>query len=210
MADEDNKRNRISTKVAMVDTLTCNVLLDPVVDSECEDIDFDREDIDSEYEEIDLECEDCDLERKDFDLESGEDINFEDKDISDGYEDTIKELGVVPLLPTSNARDQRPQSPQYSAGCVWTQEDWSCSYDAVFMAFWSLYKQSSPSWRNDWLQRAPEWNIPLGDNFNHLIILTLGTNPSFPVWYIANTLEVNGQCSCDIPIWYIASTFRIF
>ena len=40
--------------------------------------------------------------------------------------------------------------------------------------------------------------------------LTLGTNLSFPVWYTANTLQVNGQCSCDIPIWYITSTFRIF
>ena len=42
---------------------------------------------------------------------------------------------------------------------------------------------------------------------NHLI--TLGTNLSFPVWYIKNTLQVNEQCSCDIPIWYITSTFRI-
>ena len=41
-------------------------------------------------------------------------------------------------------------------------------------------------------------------------VFSLGTNLSFPVWYIANTLQVNGQCSCDIPIWYIASTFRIF
>lgn len=39
------------------------------------------------------------------------------------------------------------------------------------MVFWSLYEQSPPRWCNDWAQSAPEWNIPLGNNFNHLIIL---------------------------------------
>ena len=51
-------------------------------------------------------------------------------------------------------------------------EDWSCPYDAVFMVFWVLYEQSSASWRNDWVQHAPDWNIPLKNNFDHLVILT--------------------------------------
>jgi hypothetical protein len=39
------------------------------------------------------------------------------------------------------------------------------------MVFWSIYEQSTPRWRNDWVQRAIEWNTPLGNNFNNLIIL---------------------------------------
>ena len=39
------------------------------------------------------------------------------------------------------------------------------------MSFWSLYEQSSVGWRNDWILYAPDWNIPLGNNFDHLIIL---------------------------------------
>ena len=78
-------------------------------------------------------------------------------------------LGIVPPQPTRSADDG--QLPPNLAGCVWVGEDWSCPYDAVFMAFWSLYKQSPTHWRNDWKQFAPEWNGPLGDNFDHLLIL---------------------------------------
>ena len=42
------------------------------------------------------------------------------------------------------------------------------------MSFWSLYKQSSTGWRDDWKQHMPDWNTPLGNNFDHLIIL-MGT-----------------------------------
>lgn len=81
----------------------------------------------------------------------------------------ITELGIVPPRPNCSTRGQQP--PPYTAGCVWTKEDWSCSYDAVFMAFWTLYEQSPPSWRDAWVRLAPEWNTPLGQNFDHLILL---------------------------------------
>jgi hypothetical protein len=106
---------------------------------------------------VDSECEDSDLEDEDGDEEPLE-LNRQ----------VTVELGLVPPRPSCDTGDRQPP---YTAGCVWTEEDWSCSYDAVFMAFWSLYEQSSPGWRNDWVRLTPEWNIPLSDNFNHLILL---------------------------------------
>ena len=57
----------------------------------------------------------------------------------------------------------------FQAGCVWTELDWSCAYDAVFMVFFAIYLQSSPGWRGDWRQQAPEWTIPLADRFDLLL-----------------------------------------
>ena len=39
---------------------------------------------------------------------------------------------------------------------------------------------------------------------------SLGTNLSFPAWYIANTLHVHGQCTHAAPTQCITSTFNIF
>ena len=78
------------------------------------------------------------------------------------------DLGIIPPVPTHQTEDQQPQ---YLAGCKWTSENWSCPYDAVFMSFWSIYKQSSPHWREDWVECSPDWNGPLGNNFDHLILL---------------------------------------
>ena len=78
-------------------------------------------------------------------------------------------LEVLPPQPARRVGGQRP-SP-YTVGCVWTKENWSCSYDAAFMVFWSLFEQSPPSWRDDWVRHAPDWNAPLRNNFNHLILL---------------------------------------
>ena len=39
------------------------------------------------------------------------------------------------------------------------------------MTFWSLYRQSPVDWRDSWKQYAPEWNGPLSNNFDHLILL---------------------------------------
>ncbi|KAF9779018.1 hypothetical protein BJ322DRAFT_1113877 [Thelephora terrestris] len=117
-----------------------HISLDPVVDSECEDIG----------------CE-------------GEDADEGDEELMESNHAFAVKLGVVPPRSTRDAGCQLP-SP-YTAGCTWSREDWSCSYDAVFMAFWSLYEQSSQNWRCNWRERALEWNGPLGENFDHLIIL---------------------------------------
>ena len=51
---------------------------------------------------------------------------------------------LVPPPPTCGAGGQQP--PPYTAGCAWTAEDGPCSYDAVPMAFWSLYGQPHTAW----------------------------------------------------------------
>ena len=57
----------------------------------------------------------------------------------------------------------------FRAGCVWTRPDWSCAYDAVFMAFFAIYWQSSPAWRDDWRRQSRDWTAPLTDHFNTLL-----------------------------------------
>jgi hypothetical protein len=53
------------------------------------------------------------------------------------------------------------------------------------MSFWSIYEQSSAGWRNDWTQDSRDWNVPLGNNFNHLILLadTPVTAPDQFTWF---------------------------
>lgn len=80
------------------------------------------------------------------------------------------ELGIIPPIPTPRTEDQQPQ--RYIAGCKWDSEDYSCPYDAYLMCFWSLYEQSSATWRNEWIRHSENWNIPLSNNFDHLILLT--------------------------------------
>ena len=63
----------------------------------------------------------------------------------------------------------RERSLPFQAGCVWVKSDWSCAYDSVFMAFFVIYWQSSPVWRGDWRQQAPEWTTPLADRFDLLL-----------------------------------------
>jgi hypothetical protein len=55
--------------------------------------------------------------------------------------------------------------------CVWIREDWSSSYDAISIALWSLSEQSSEGWRSDLINCAPNRNVPLGGNLNHLTTL---------------------------------------
>jgi hypothetical protein len=144
-----NGRSHIVTE----DHLAHPVSLDRfVVDSECEDTDS------TEYEDIDPEDED------------GSPNGSGGKELVEHNRRLTIKLGVVPPQPTGSTRGQRPMP--YDAGCIWTEDDWSCSYDAVFMVFWSLYEQSPSRWRKDWVELSPEWNVSLGNNFNHLIILT--------------------------------------
>jgi len=150
-------------------TLAYDILLDSVINSEDEEIDLDREGTGSRGEGTSSEGEGigtCDEEDGE-ELEDGqnEEEGEEPAEPNCGF---IIHLGVVPPRPIRRAGDQRPLP--YTAGCVWT-EDWSCPYDAVFMAFWTLYEQSLGSWRDDWVQHVPDWNVPLKNNFDHLIIL---------------------------------------
>ena len=64
-----------------------------------------------------------------------------------------------------------PSLPQIEAGCAWDRDNWSCSYDTVFMSFWSVYKKSSPGWRDKWRQQAPEWNEFFGAAFDSLLTI---------------------------------------
>jgi hypothetical protein len=143
------------TDVIMEDALAHDILLDSVANSEDENSDpEDDSDIDIEGEE-ELEI---------WESQEGDGIPAE---FNHGFSGA--ELGIVPPQPTPRTADQHTQ--RYTAGCMWTAENWSCSYDAVFMAFWSLYEQSSTSWHDDWMRFAPDWNGPLGNNFDHLILL---------------------------------------
>ena len=37
------------------------------------------------------------------------------------------------------------------------------------MVFFTIYWQSSPSWRSEWRQQSPEWTIQLADHFDFLL-----------------------------------------
>jgi len=151
--------------------LARDISLDSIVNTEDEDNDLEDEDEDTDPEEY----TDTDSEEG-FEVRLGEEGDEGPTEFKFNCGFNGVELGIVPPPPACHepcgrlgASDQR--SHRYTAGCVWTKEDWSCSYDAVFMAFWSLYEQSSASWREDWIQHTPDWNTPLGNNFDHLIIL---------------------------------------
>ena len=78
------------------------------------------------------------------------------------------ELRIVAPVLALRAEDQQLQ---HLAGCKWTSKNWSCPYDAVFMSLWSIYNQSSPGWREDWVGHSSHWNSPLSKDFDHLILL---------------------------------------
>jgi len=173
--DDDGHSNAepdSDTDAITEDTPAYDILLDSTENSEDEGVDLNPEETDSGDEGTDSEGESFDTQDKDDD----EELKAEARPSEKGGEEPgepnfgfIAPLRIVPPQPIRRAADQ--QSSPYIAGCVWT-EDWSCPYDAVFMVFWSLYEQSSASWRNDWVWHAPDWNIPLKNNFDHLIILT--------------------------------------
>lgn len=93
------------TDIIMNDTLFHDILLDSVTNSEDEDEDEDSDPEDEADYEVEL-------------IEKGveELVGF-----NHGFNGT--ELGIVPPQPTCRVGNQR--SPHYTAGCVWTEEDWS-------------------------------------------------------------------------------------
>jgi hypothetical protein len=110
---------------------------------------------------------------------------LEDENDSDHSEDGDQDSEVIEAMAVGVAADgmdvdEGVRTPRlhreacetalpFQAGCVWTREDWSCAYDAVFMAFFSIYWQSSPGWRGDWRRQSPEWTMQLADNFDLLL-----------------------------------------
>ena len=52
---------------------------------------------------------------------------------------------------------------------MWSGENWSCAYDTVFMSFWSIYRGSSPDWRNKWKEQSPRCGNLLGAAFDSLL-----------------------------------------
>lgn len=58
--------------------------------------------------------------------------------------------------------------PLSEAGCTWTATDYSCSYDAVFMAFFSIYRRSSLVWQECWRAESTI-NGFLVEQFNWII-----------------------------------------
>ena len=109
----------------------------------------------------------------------------EDENDSDGFEDGDQDNEVIEAMavgPVTDGMDvdegvatPRPHHEAsetalpFQAGCVWTRKDWSCAYDAVFMAFFTVYWQSSPGWRGNWRRQSPEWTMQLADNFDLLL-----------------------------------------
>lgn len=55
--------------------------------------------------------------------------------------------------------------PLSEAGCSWTANDYSCAYDAVFMALFSIYRRSSLPWQKSW-QAESAVNKFLVEQFN--------------------------------------------
>jgi hypothetical protein len=68
-----------------------------------------------------------------------------------------------------NLQPTESQHHQIEAGCTWDRDNWSCSYDAVFMSFWFIYRKSSPGWHGKWKQQAPKWNGFFGEAFDSLL-----------------------------------------
>ena len=61
-------------------------------------------------------------------------ITADEMDIDEGIK--------MPRLPHDGCRTV---ARSFQAGCVWARNDWSCAYDTVFMAFFTIYWQSSAS-----------------------------------------------------------------
>jgi hypothetical protein len=77
---------------------------------------------------------------------------------------------VVLGAPLAEGPGEQPR-PRIMAGCMWDSNNWSCAYDTVFMSFWSIYRKSSPGWRDRWRRQAPDWNNFLGAAFDFLLAM---------------------------------------
>jgi hypothetical protein len=79
-----------------------------------------------------------------------------------------------PTVPNTAAIDNalapspNNSQPLSEAGCVWDANDYSCAYDAVFMAFFSIYRRSSLLWQECWRAESTI-NEFLVEQFNRIL-----------------------------------------
>ena len=73
---------------------------------------------------------------------------------------------VVPLPRTDAVREY---------GCIWDGPNYSCPFDSMFMATFSMYRHAGPSWRREWC-KSSDFNRTTAGFFDH--ILTTMRTPS--------------------------------
>ena len=118
-----------------------------------------------------------------------------------GVDDILLDPGNTEMLPGEDSEDEtsseltdeepdvvgdwdpvtvenRQLPSNLEVGCVWDPDDYSCAFDAVFMAFYSMYGRSDQIWRNTWKGESPQWNVPLGNLFD--LLLSIATNNYSP------------------------------
>lgn len=83
---------------------------------------------------------------------------------------TARMTKADPPAPASYAATNECQSSTSLSrtGCSWDSRDYSCAYDATFMAFYSIYVSASPLWRATFRLSSNSAEI-LGTAFEHLI-----------------------------------------
>lgn len=52
-----------------------------------------------------------------------------------------------------------------SAGCTWSSEDWSCSYDSAFMVLFHAYRRGNTIWKGLWILDQDELRVSLSHSF---------------------------------------------
>lgn len=77
----------------------------------------------------------------------------------------------VTIAKAANSCPTEALYPWVEAGCMLDRDNWSCSYDSVFMSFFFIYKKSPSAWRSKWSQQVPTWNGPLEAAFDKLIAM---------------------------------------
>lgn len=97
-------------------------------------------------------------------------------------DDMEEEAPTMELDPATNKDLSIPEEHRWlpqnlEAGCIWDADNWSCAFDAVFMAFYLMYGQSDQTWRGTWKGESPEWNMPLGNSFDLLLSITTTYDP---------------------------------
>ena len=70
------------------------------------------------------------------------------------------------------------------------------------MAFFTIYWQSSASWRGDWKQQSPEWTVRLADCFN--LLLEVSNSPDYSPkilseWFSSLRDQLRDQLSSHDP-----------
>ena len=149
---------------------TLEVMMDDSADSDTDsdadsDIDSDHPE-ETQFDNVLLDDSPEDVSEDDSSEDEGQDSKAVAAMVGMDVDDM--EVDEEILVPASQHEGSERPLP-FQAGCVWMKSDWSCAYDAAFMAFFTIYWQSSPGWRSDWRQQTPEWTAQLADRFDSLL-----------------------------------------